>query len=193
MAALKLNAGASVTGLTTQNGALLQIPKLSLSVNFPAMNHGNQEVMPGPHPTLDLAPDAYADVSVKGGTTLFLRTGTYFFNNWTVESNGKISCTSGGGLVIVNVRSKLIFRGSIVERTGNARPKVFVGVFGSDPIPIEGPFTGTLMALAAPVTIATVNPPAAHSGAFYARDITINPDVTITHFPFQGPPTPTST
>ena len=69
-----------------------------------------------------------------------------------------------------------------------------MGAFGTSPIPIEGPFTGTLMALAAPVTIATINQqPTAHSGAFYAKDITVNPDNTITHFPFSGPPTPTST
>jgi len=36
-------------------------------------------------------------------------------------------------------------------------------------------------------------PPKAHTGAFYAKDITVNPDNTITHFPFSGPPTPTST
>ena len=48
------------------------------------------------------------------------------------------------------------------------------------------------MALTAPVTLATLNPPAAHSGAFYAKDITVNPDNIITHFPFSGPPTPTS-
>jgi hypothetical protein len=35
----------------------------------------------------------------------------------------------------------------------------------------------------------TLNPPAAHSGAFYAKDITVNPDNTITRFPFSGPPT----
>jgi len=67
-----------------------------------------------------------------------------------------------------------------------------VGVFGTSSIPLEGPFTGTLMALTAPLTIATLNPPAAHSGAFYARDITVNPDNTITYFPFAGPPTPVS-
>ena len=69
-----------------------------------------------------------------------------------------------------------------------------MGAFGTSSIPIEGPFTGTLMALTASVTIATINQqPTAHSGAFYAKDITVNPDNTITHFPFSGPPTPTST
>ena len=68
-----------------------------------------------------------------------------------------------------------------------------MGVFGTSAIPIEGPFTGTLMALTAAVTLATLAAPNVHTGAFYAKDITVNPDNTITHFPFSGPPTPTST
>lgn len=103
-----------------------------------------------------------------------------------MDSGGKISCASGSG-VIINVRTNFTFRGTIVETGSNARPKLFVGVFGTNSIPIEGPFTGTLMALTAPITLATVNPPAVHTGAFYARDITVNPNMTITHFPFFGP------
>lgn len=186
---LKLDANASVTGVITQNGALLQIPTLSLAVTFPGTNQGSKNVPP--NGTLTLAPGAYADVTVNAGATLFLGTGTYFFNNWDVEPNAKISCSSGSGQIVVNVKLGFTYRGSIIEKTGG-RPKMFVGVFGTSSIPLEGPFTGTLMALTAPLTIATLNPPAAHSGAFYARDITVNPDNTITYFPFAGPPTPVS-
>jgi hypothetical protein len=189
MSTLKLDANASVTGVVTQNGALLQIPTLSLAVTFPGTNQGNKTL--APNGTLTLAPGAYADVTVNAGATLFLSTGTYFFNNWDVEPNAKISCSSGSGQIVVNVKLGFTFRGSIIEKTGG-RPKIFVGVFGTSAIPLEGPFTGTLMALTAPLTIATLNPPAAHSGAFYARDITVNPDNTITYFPFAGPPTPVS-
>ena len=139
-----------------------------------------------------LAPGAYADVVVNAGATLFLSTGTYFMNNLDIEPNAKISCTSGSGLIIVNLKTGFIFRGSIVEKTGSARPKFFVGAFGTSAIPIEGPFTGTLIALNAPITLATLAAPKVHTGAFYAKDIQVNPDNTITHFPFSGPPTPTS-
>jgi hypothetical protein len=190
MSTLKLDAGASVTGTITQNGALLQIPKLTLTVTFPGTNQGNKTVAPGG--TLTLAPGAFADVTVNANATLFLSTGTYFFNNLDIEPGAKISCTSSSGQIVVNIKTGLIFRGSIVEKTGTARPKIFVGVFGTSSIPIEGPFTGTLMALNAPVTLATLTAPKVHTGAFYAKDITVNPDSTITHFPFSGPPTPTS-
>jgi DNA-binding protein YbaB len=189
MSTLQLDANASVTGVTTQNGAFLQIPTLSLSVTFPGTNQGSKNVPP--NGTLTLAPGAYDSVTVNAGATLFLSTGTYFFNNWDVEPNAKISCSSGSGQIVVNVKVGLIYRGSIIEKTGG-RPKMFVGVFGTSAVSLEGPFTGTFMALTAPLTLATLNPPAAHSGAFYAHDITVNPDNTITYFPFSGPPTPIS-
>jgi DNA-binding protein YbaB len=186
---LKLDANASVTGLVTQNGALLQIPTLSLAVTFPGTNQGDKTVAPGG--TLTLAPGAFGNVTVNAGATLFLSTGTYFFNNLDIEPNAKISCTSGSGQIVVNVKVGLIFRGSIVEKTGG-RPKFFLGVFGTSAVSLEGPFTGTFMALTAPLTLATLTSPAVHTGAFYARDITVNPDNTITYFPFSGPPTPVS-
>ena len=70
-----------------------------------------------------------------------------------------------------------------------------MGVLGANTIPVEGPFTGTLMALNAQITLATTHltPPVNHTGAFYAKNIQVDPDNTIVHFPFSGPPTPTST
>jgi DNA-binding protein YbaB len=186
---LKLDANASVTGVVTQNGTLLQIPTLSLAVTFPGTNQGNKTI--APNGTLTLAPGAYADVTVNAGATLFLSTGTYYFNNLDVEPNAKLSCSSGSGQIVVNIKVGLIYRGSIIEKTGG-RPKMFVGVFGTSAVSIEGPFTGTLMALTAPLTLATLTAPAVHTGAFYAQNITINPDNAITYFPFAGPPTPAS-
>jgi len=190
MGTVNPQAGATVSGLTVQNAALLQIPKLSLSVTFPGTSVVNQEAGPPPAAPLDLAPGAYGDVSVKG--TLKLRTGTYFFNNLTVESNAKISCTSTSGQIVVNIRTNLTYRGSIVEGTSGRRPNIFVGVFGTNAVFVETAFPGTLVALTASLTLGQ-NSPSVHSGAFYAMDITVGPDNTITHFPFLGPPALTST
>lgn len=189
MGPFNAQAGATVSGLTIQNAALLQIPKLTLSVTFTGTNLVNKEAGPPPAPALDLPPGSYADVSVKG--TLKLRTGTYFFNNLTVDSGGKISCTSGAGRITINIKLSCTYRGSIVEATGG-RPNVFVGVFGTGSVPVETAFPGTLVALGASVILGG-NSPAVHSGAFYAKDITVGPDNTITHFPFQGPPALTPT
>ncbi|MGH3260653.1 MAG: hypothetical protein ACRDNS_01520, partial [Trebonia sp.] len=64
---LKLDANASVTGTVTQNGTLLQIPTLSLSVTFPGTNQGSKNVPP--NGTLTLAPGAYDSVTVNAGAT----------------------------------------------------------------------------------------------------------------------------
>ena len=52
---------------------------------------------------------------------------------------------------------------------------------------VEAPFTGTLVAPDAPINLATVGAPG-HTGAFYGKDVTVQPDNTIVHFPFSGPP-----
>ena len=90
MSTLTLRTNASVTGTTTQNGALLQIPTLALSVTFPGTSQPNKTC--GPTAT-----------SARSGPRRLPRhhrqrpgdsvpaPGTYFFNNWTVEPGGKIS------------------------------------------------------------------------------------------------------
>ena len=62
----------------------------------------------------------------------------------------------------------------------------------ASPSALGAPFTGTLVALDALVDFATVGAPG-HTGAFYAKDITVQPDNTIIHFPFTGPPNFTAT
>lgn len=174
----------TVTGSITENGFILHIPKLTLTVTFPGTNQGSLVVAPDTARTL--APGAFADVSVQSRATLFLSHGTYFFNNWTVEPQAKISCSSTTGQVVVYVKNGFTFRGSIIEKTGG-RPKIFVGVFGTGMVALGTPFTGTLVALNALVDLATVGAPG-HTGAIYAKDITVQPDNTIVHFPFLGPP-----
>jgi DNA-binding protein YbaB len=173
-----------VTGSVIENG-FIQVPNLNLSVTFPGTNQGNKTV--APNGQLTLAPGAYADVIVNAGATLFLSGGTYFMNNLTVEPGAKLSCTSQTTQVTVYVKLGFIFRGSIIEKNSTARPKFFLGCFGTSLIPIEAPYTGTLVAPDAPVKLGTVGAPG-HTGAFYVKDLTVDPDNTIVHFPFSGPP-----
>ena len=173
-----------VTGTVVENG-FIQVPNLNLSVTFPGSNQGNKTVPINGQ--LTLSPGAYADVQVFSGGTLFLSGGTYHFNNFTVEPQARISCTSQATQVTVYVKLGFIFRGSIIEKNSSARPKFFLGCFGTSLIPIEAPYTGTLVAPDAPVKLGTVGAPG-HTGAFYVKDLTVDPDNTILHFPFSGPP-----
>jgi len=177
-----------VTGTITENGFILRIPRLTLTVTFPPTDQGPVNV--APDQTRTIAPGSFGDVTVGSRATLFLSKGTYFFKSFTVEPQAKISCSSTTGQVVVHVRNGFTFRGSIIEKTGG-RPKFFVSVHGSSMVALGAPFTGTLVALNALVDFATVGAPG-HTGAFYAKDITVQPDNTIIHFPFLGPPTFTS-
>jgi DNA-binding protein YbaB len=172
-----------VTGTVVENG-FIQVPNLNLSVTFPGTNQGNKSVPPNGQ--LTLSPGAYADLTVFSGATLFLSGGTYFFNNFDIEPQAKISCSSQTTQITVNVKLGFIFRGSIIEKTGG-RPKFFAACFGTSQVTIEAPFTGTLVAPDAPINLATVGAPG-HTGAFYGKDVTVQPDNTIVHFPFSGPP-----
>jgi len=178
------HANTVVTGTVVENG-FIQVPNLNLSVTFPGSNQGNKTVPVNGQ--LTLSPGAYADVQVFSGGTLFLSGGTYHFNNFTVEPQARISCTSQATQVTVYVKLGFIFRGSIIEKNSSARPKFFLGCFGTSLIPIEAPYTGTLVAPDAPVKLGTVGAPG-HTGAFYVKDLTVDPDNTILHFPFSGPP-----
>jgi hypothetical protein len=176
--------GTVVTGTITESG-FIQVPNLNLSFTFPGTNQGNIDVLP--NTTRTIAPGAWADVSVKAGATLFVSGGTYSFNNFTVETGAKISCTSQTTQVTVYVKLGFTFRGSIIEKNSSARPKFFLGCFGTSLIPIEAPYTGTLVAPDAPVKLGTVGAPG-HTGAFFVKDLTVDPDNTIVHFSFSGPP-----
>ena len=72
-----------------------------------------------------------------------------------------------------------------MERNSSLANILFVAR-GADPIPIEAPFRGTLIAPNAAVTLATVGS-AGHTGAFFARAIEVAPDVTIRQRPFARP------
>jgi DNA-binding protein YbaB len=173
-----------VTGTITESG-FIQVPNLNLSFMFPGTNQGNIDVQP-PN-TMTIAPGAWGDVSVKTGATLFVSGGTYSFNSFTVEPGAKISCTSQTTQVTVYVKLGFTFRGSIIEKNSSARPKFFLGCFGTTLVVIEAPYTGTLVAPDAPVKLGTVAAPG-HTGAFFVKDLTVDPDNTIVFFPFSGPP-----
>jgi len=178
-----LGAGATVTGTISQQ-TFIQLPNFGFSVTFPGTNSGNITV--APNTTKTLAPGSYAALLVNAGATLFLSTGTYYFTSFDIESNATISCTSGSGQVVVYVSGAVIYRGKTIEKTGG-RPKFFLGAFGTATIALGGPFTGTIAAPNAQITLNTVAP-AGHSGAFFGKALQIDPNQTVTWVAFGGTP-----
>jgi DNA-binding protein YbaB len=178
-----IGTGAVVTGPVSQQ-TFIQLPNFGFSVTFPGTNSGPVTV--APNTTKTLSPGSYGALIVNAGSTLFLSTGTYYFTSFDIETNGTISCTSGSGQVVVYVSGAVIFRGKIIEKTGG-RPKFFLGAFDTSTIAVGGPFTGTIAAPNAQITLNTVAAPG-HSGAFFGKALQVDANVTVAWVAFSGTP-----
>ena len=188
--------GALTTGqtVTRQNGTVvtgpivehsfIALPHLALAVAFPPSHAG--AVVVGPGQTRTLTPGAYGALTVQSRATLSLSTGTYYFDSLDVEPQATLSCSSKAGQIVIYVKDNVIFRGTIAEHTAPT-PRLFLGVVGTSSVAIEAPFKGTLVAPNAPINLATVGAPG-HTGAFFGKDITVQPDNTVSWVPFGGLP-----
>jgi hypothetical protein len=182
--------GQNVTGQAAANSVIV-VPALDFNVTFPTQNQGPIDLDPGHPPTTRaINPGAWGDVTVKTGCELQLKTGTYTFTSLDLETNGKISLDSKNGQVLIHVKGNLIWRGLLTERTGTT-PKLFMSCFATNPpaspISLEAPFRGTFVAPNASVTLAPLAAPG-FTGAFFAKDITVQPNQTITFIPHGGTP-----
>jgi hypothetical protein len=184
--------GQVVTGQIVQNGFVI-IPNLNFSVTFPGTNQGAVNLDPGvpPKPVVRaINPGAWGAVRVGPQCTLQLKTGTYTFDSLDLEPSGVLSLDSKNGQILIHVKTgTLIFRGSIVERTGGT-PKLFMSYFGTNGVFLEAPFYGTFVAPDAALTLSTVNAPG-HKGAFFSKDLDvepIQPNVPVTFIPYTGTP-----
>lgn len=143
-----------------------EIAPLDWSVSFPATNNGPVTVeQQSPR---SLAPGAYAAVVVRGGATLTLSSGTYYFNALRPEWGSHIELDDRDGPVFIYVRYNLVFQGE-VSSTGGGHPNLLVGNFGSLPALLESGFAGALIAPNAKIDLRT----AIHQGFFWARDIEV--------------------
>lgn len=177
---LSLQAGASVTGVATQNTTLTPLNVFSWTVQVPPANAGN--VLLAPDVIQDLAPGAYANVTVNSRAQLRLSSGTYFINALTVESQGQLVLDKSKGAIIVYVVNNLIYRGQIIS-TGGPEGNFLIAFLGTNAVFIEQPFVGTIAAPNASLTLATAA--AGHRGTFYARDVEVHQSTTVTAVPFD--------
>ena len=76
----------------------------------------------------------------------------------------------------------------MIERTGTT-PKLFMSCFApaTTPLSMEAPFRGTFVAPNTSVDFKMVVAPG-YTGAFFAKDISVQPNQTITFIPITGTP-----
>jgi DNA-binding protein YbaB len=183
-----------VTGGVFAN-TFIQVPALSLSVTFPTNPSGGSIILPAPNappapqpPTTVIAPGAYADVHVFSRRTLRVSKGTYTFETLQLEPQSILEIDSRLGRVIIHVHGGTLFTRGTIKSFTSSRPDFFMSYFGTTDLSIDTPFTGTIVAQTAKIVLASINPPAGHSGAFFGQSILVRAGNNVTFVPYTGSP-----
>jgi hypothetical protein len=168
--------GSTVSGGVFQNQMLTFPPIFSVDATFPPTNVGNVTV--NNNQTLPVAPASYNQVTAYSHGTAQLRAGTYFMNSLDVEPQATVSINQSGGTILVKVKTALIWHGTDLLAGGSFTGFTFA-YFGTADVTFDGPFTGILVAPNAAVTIGAAGGGQTFTGQFYARSITVRPDVNL--------------
>jgi hypothetical protein len=134
--------------------------------------------------TQTLAPGTFANVTVNAGGKLTLRAGTYNIGSLKLEPQSTLTLDGSAGAIVVNVRSELVFRGTVPNRQA-AAPKALFAYFGSTLVSVDAPFAGTLVAPNATVKLESLNG-ATHYGAFFGKNVELHQGGNVVHTPFAS-------
>ncbi|HET7542785.1 MAG TPA: hypothetical protein VFK05_23095, partial [Polyangiaceae bacterium] len=178
---LSPGANTTITG-TIQQSQPLPAPTLStVTVQF---QNGASAVTVGNDATRTLSPGDYAAVSLGARAVLALSTGDYRFDSLATQLPSTLRLTTTAGPVRIFVRNTFSWNSTVTAAAGDPT-KLLLGYVGSAAITVNTPFTGTLLSPNAAVTLPTGSSP--HSGAFFAKTLSTQPDVVVTTRPFQQP------
>ena len=184
----------NVTGGVFTN-AFIQVPALSLSVTFPTTPSGGSIILepanappaPQPPPTA-IPPGAYATVHIKSRRTLRVVKGTYTFNELMLEPESTLEIDSRTGRVIIHVKGGTLFTRGTIKSIVAGRPDFFLSYFGVNDSPSTRRSRGPSSPRPRRSSLASVNPPAQHWGAFFAQNILVRPGNNILFVPYAGLP-----
>ncbi len=122
---------------------------------------------------------AYRAVSVASRSTLRLAAGTYYVDSLNLEPQSTLALV-GDGAVQIYVRSLIVFRGTISDPK-NATGDVQLSYLGTNPVYLEAPFFGVLVAPKASIALRAVSTP--HVGSFFAKEVFIDAHASVTARP----------
>lgn len=158
----------------------------TVTVDFSGTNQGDVNVEPPnsqQEGSRSLAPGHYGRVTVKSNNRLELQTGTYYFDELQLEPSTRIVVDDGAGPVLINVRSKVQYKGRI-ESVMGTHPAVRVLYVGTQAVVLESQFDGAFLAPVADLRLATAHPSRRHVGVFFAKNLEVSPDGTIEFRPY---------
>jgi hypothetical protein len=168
--------GVQITGPISEHAslALPDAPSVPGSISV-----GTADVILQPGQQVSLTPGAYRKISVAPRSILRLSQGTYTMDALDLEPTATLILKDDGP-VNLHVRSSVIFRGTLSD-TKNATGNVSLIYLGKQPLYVEAPFFGTLVAPKALVVLRSVAAP--HVGSFFAQDIFIDAHAQLTTRP----------
>jgi hypothetical protein len=170
---------ATVTGTITQNATVV-LPDLPAFTIQPGTGNA---VRLEPDQVRPLSPGNYGDVSLKSRSKLALQSGTYRFGTVQTEPDSQLILNKTSGPIYIHMNS-LTHRGKVIDAAGDNYGKTLFAVASQDPIFIEGPFVGTLLAPNADATIGT-GVALEHRGVFQARTVLVRSKATLYYLPWS--------
>ncbi|MGH7438223.1 MAG: lectin-like protein, partial [Polyangiaceae bacterium] len=138
----------------------------SWTVNLPSTNQGNVVLALG---SRSLAPGAYGDLNTLLGTTLSLRSGTYFFTSFNTSVASAVQLDESGGPVVIYVTGNASAFGNWVPSGGANPDDLLLVALGSGEVHIGSPLAGTVVAPNAEVDLQLVSAP--HVGQVFAKQV----------------------
>jgi hypothetical protein len=131
-----------------------------------------------------LAPGQYGAVTVFSSGKLVLSAGTYAFTSLDLEPQATlVTPSSAAETAQIFVRDSVIYRGRTATASGTLAP-LFLGYTSSNAITIESPYTGTIIAPSASLTLQSLNNTGVYTGEFFARAVNLSPATTTNSSPF---------
>jgi hypothetical protein len=175
--------GAHVNGTTSENQAV-QIRTVTISATFPSSSDNR---------TIDgdigvLPPGGYGTFLFNSNGAVTLVSGTYFFDSIAFNSASTMRIDSSNGPVFVNVRSSFAFQRATQAAVGNSNlDQLRFVLFGSGSVFLEAPFTGTVVA---PEATITMQGAVTYRGGFFGQSIVGAAGITYIRDPFPAWETP---
>ena len=185
----QLQAGASISGASRiADIGLRPIPFL---LEMPSKN---TDSFVSQSQILSLNAGDHGSLTAYQGATVLLSSGIHRFKNLAIESGGKIQLADDAAGTIIVVENNLTLRGTV---QGNSKDLALID-FGTDQIPVDAGFRGTILAPKASIALGNSSSNAAFRGSLFAKNIEISSPVemiaeSFEHWELLVPPQPLAT
>jgi hypothetical protein len=173
--AVAVSQGAKISGKVIQSSTTTVPYPIQWSTTNPGDSQG--PILLAGNASSAPSPGVYDAITVREGSTLYLRSGRYFLSGLEIAADAHLVLDSRHGPVFVYLSSGFTFLGH--EQGADAGlPELFVGYVGVNDAVVKAPFTGVLLAPEADILVGGAVG-AVHHAAFYGKNVHVDAGQTI--------------